>query len=90
MKAGSKTRESPVEKLGLALARFFLGALCGLTGTWVVLIECQEPAMQHETVGAVWLWLLWLIPVVWGLLAVFFFDRMLCAARTLFEDCFKR
>ena len=35
-----------------------------------------------------WIHLLWVIPLVWGFLGIFWFEKMLDAARRIFEDFF--
>ena len=74
--------------MGVA-ARFLLSALAGLFLSWVVLDHGCELAAHDAKFGAVWTALIWLLPIVWGLLGVLFFDRALAIARMVWNAYFE-
>lgn len=71
-----------------ALAKFIGAALFGCFVSVVVFVIAFQ-ALDFETLGeAKWLHALWFVPLIWGVLGIFWFEPMLDLARRVFEDFF--
>jgi hypothetical protein len=68
------------------LARFVGSALFGLLISWIVFEVALDLAMTEERTGWIWVALLCGTPVIWGIVGVFYFDKMAEFARTTFES----
>ena len=65
------------------VAAAFLGGFVSLVVIAVVFLFGIHSFWQ-----APWLHILWIIPIVWGILGIFWLDRMLELGRKIFEDYF--
>ena len=79
-------REPLLHRLGFAFAKFFLAALFGLFISWIAFDVGLDFAADDRRLGILWVVLFCVAPLVWGILGIFFFDKMLGLARRAFED----
>ena len=76
------TNHDPFRRPGWAIAKFVGAALFGGFISLIVLVffYCFHIFPPNH-----WWHILWIIPVVWGILGLFWYDRMLDIARRIFE-----
>jgi len=85
----TKSRDSVTDHLVGIAAKFFLSVLFGLLVSWLIFDFGLEIAGLNRPIGTFWLVLLRATPLVWGVLGVLYFDKMLDLARRAFEACFR-
>jgi hypothetical protein len=70
------------------LGKFIGGAILGCFVSFVVFIACYWALDTDTFMEGKWLHALWIIPIVWGVLGIFWFKPMLELGRSIFEAYF--
>ena len=88
METRSSERQGLLATIGWALVRFCLAAVFGLFVSAVLAALWIWFLGFDEGVDELWLTLLWLTPILWGVLGIGYYDRALALARRIFEAYF--
>lgn len=70
------------------VAKFLGSAVFGLLVSWILLDLGLGLASLNGAPGRIWLALLWITPLIWGVLGVFYFDKALDFALKLWKSYF--
>lgn len=70
------------------VAKFLGSAVFGLLVSWIILDLGLGLVNLHGAPGGIWLALLWITPLIWGVLGVFYFDKALDFALKLWKSYF--
>ena len=88
LRAKPKKPEPISNRVSGALGRFILAGLFGCGVAWIILVELDCVAYSYPRLEHVWTTAIWLTPVLWGLLGVFWFDNLLECGRRILEAYF--
>ena len=93
MTPDTDSQDDPLGGIGGAISKFVCAAVFGGFVSVVVFLGVLWLGWGDETGmdrfwNSPWPHILWIIPLVWGFLGVFWFDRMLDASRDIFDRFF--
>ncbi len=90
MSDAKKSRTSVWDHVAGVAAKFLCSALLGLVVSCIILdLGLDLPILTGDRVGgAVWIALICVAPLVWGILGVLYFDKLLSLTRKLWKIFF--
>ena len=71
-----------------AVCKFFGSALFGALVSLVIFLVITYSGDIDAFTATAWVHILWVIPLLWGVLGIFFFDQMLDLARKIIGGFF--